>query len=112
MSLAANKLLHPLLKSPLLLTMHGEMGLGADISDTVIGLAEVRALVHWLDIADHQTLALIPDTGTSHGNVSVVLAPQDVRLRVTTDHTVKVDRLASENRLVLRLLADKRFHCK
>lgn len=92
--------------------MDSEMCLGADISDTVVGLAEVRSLVHRFDVADHQALALVAHTGTSHGNVAVVLAPQDVRLRIPTDHAVKVDRLAGEDGLVLRLLADKRFHCK
>lgn len=91
--------------------MDSEMRLGTDIANTVVRLAKVRALVHWLNVPDHKTLALVSDTRSSHWHVTVVLAPQNVRLGVSTDHAIKVHSLSGENCLVLGLLADERFHC-
>lgn len=87
------------------------MGLSTDRSDTVVRLAVIRALVHRFDVSDDQAFTLIADTGTSHWDVSLLFQPEDVWLRIASHHALKVDRLAGENRLVLRFLADERFHC-
>lgn len=92
--------------------MHSEVDFGTDIAHTVVGLAEVRALVHGLDIPDDETLALVAHHRSSHRNIAIILPPENVRLRISTDHALKVDGLAGEDGLVLRLFADKGFHWK
>lgn len=45
------------------------------------------------------------------GHVTVVLAPQYLRLRIAAHRAVELDRVAGQHRDVRWLLVEERFHC-
>jgi hypothetical protein len=91
--------------------MYNQVGLGANLTDAVVCLTNVQALVTEHDILDDQALVFFEYVSAANGHLSVVFGPQNLRCWIAADRTQKLDSLALKHGEVCRFFDEIWRYC-
>lgn len=90
-------------------TMHGERCSGADLAHIVVRLTNIGALIVGRYVAQLEALLVVQNTCTGYGYVALLLLPEHLWWRITTNRAMERSCLAIDHSQILGFFHKERL---